>query len=278
MIFPDQLKRYAQQWGVTIEQTRETPYSVLGFGLRNGEPVVLKIVKQPGDEWHSGEVIRAFDGNGVVRVYESGEGAVLLERIQPGNELVELVRRGDDDTATELLAQVINQMSDHKAPAFCPTINDWASGFDRYLDSRDKRIPTSLVKETRELYRGLAQSQGTLMLLHGDLHHYNVLLDEQRGWVAIDPKGLVGELEYEVGAILRNPIENSDLLTSPETIRRRLDLLVPSLKLDYQRTVAWSYAQAVLSAIWQIEDGGEIGYDNSALRLAHALRKMMDNS
>ena len=43
------------------------------------------------------------------------------------------------------------------------------------------------------------------MLLHGDLQHYNVLLDKDRGWVAIDPKGVVGELEYEVGALLRNP-------------------------------------------------------------------------
>jgi streptomycin 6-kinase len=45
-----------------------------------------------------------------------------------------------------------------------------------------------------------------------DLHHYNVLSDSGRGWLAIDPKGLVGEVEYEVGAAIRNPI---DAMASP---------------------------------------------------------------
>ncbi len=272
MTLLDQLESHAHRWGVTIEHTQETTGSMLGFGLCHGEPVVLKIIKQPGDEWHSGDVLRAFDGSGVVRVYESGEGAVLLERCQPGNDLVELVRRGDDDGATEILARVIRLMSHHHAPPSCPTVHDWARGFDRYLNSQNKQIPTPVVMEARELYQKLASSQRNSMLLHGDLHHYNVLLDAERGWVAIDPKGVVGEMEYEIGAILRNPIEYPDLLTLPKTIDRRLDLLVSSLNLDYQRTVAWSYAQAVLSAVWEIEDSGDLSSDSSALRLAHALR------
>jgi streptomycin 6-kinase len=111
------------------------------------------------------------------------------------------------------------------------------------------------------------------MLLHGDLQHYNVLFDKQRGWVAIDPKGVVGELEFEVGALLRNP---EALFANPATIQRRLEILTNSLPLNYSRTIQWSYAQAVLSALWDIEDGYPFKPNNPSLLLAQALRPMLE--
>jgi streptomycin 6-kinase len=93
------------------------------------------------------------------------------------------------------------------------------------------------------------------MLLHGDLQHYNVLFDNDHGWVAIDPKGVVGELEYEVGAILRNPVDLPEYYTTPAIINRRLRTLTDLLNLNHSRALNWSFAQAVLSAIWQVEDG-----------------------
>ena len=247
----------------------------MGFGQRGNEHVVLKLAKQPGDEWHSGEVLRAFSGDGMVRVLESEAGAVLLERLQPGTELVELVRRGNDELATEILAQVIRQTADHSPPANCPTVLDWGLGFDRYISSDNSQISAATVNEARELFQTLAESQRSSMLLHGDLHHYNVLFDEKRDWVAIDPKGVVGEMEYEVGALLRNPIEKPELLTSETTVARRVEFLVTELRLDYYRTVAWSFAQSVLSAIWEIEDGRTLTPDNSTLRLAQTLKRML---
>jgi streptomycin 6-kinase len=272
----DQLKRRAQQWDVAIDSTRETNGSVLAFGLRRQIRVVLKISKQSGDEWHAGETLRAFDGDGMVRVYESDAGAVLLERLDPGTELVELVRQGKDETATEILARVILKMAHHAPPSHCPTVLDWAHGFDRYLKTGDRQLPSTLVSQAGELYRSLATSAGSTMLLHGDLHHYNVLFDSSRGWVGIDPKGVVGELEYEVGAILRNPVEQPDFLASTATIERRLRLLTDVLHLDYRRALEWSFAQAVLSAIWDVEDGYAVTANNPALRLAHAIKPLLD--
>ena len=67
------------------------------------------------------------------------------------------------------------------------------------------RSHTTSVERAQRLYVGLCASQTSTRLLHGDLHHYNILRDGDRGWVAIDPKGVVGEVEYEIGAALRNP-------------------------------------------------------------------------
>jgi streptomycin 6-kinase len=273
----DRLAKYSRQWDVAIEKTFETESSVLAFGERNSSRVVLKIIKQLGDEWHSGDILRAFDGDGAVKVHESQAGAILLERLDPGDELVKLVRDGNDERATEILAQVINQLANHAAPPGCATVFDWALGFDRYLDTNHKQLPAALVHKAHDLYQHLANSSSRTMLLHGDLHHYNVLFDAKRGWVAIDPKGVVGELEYEIGAILRNPndFRQMDFLASRDAIERRLRILTNSLQLDYRRTLQWSFAQAVLSAIWGVEDGYTVQSTDPGLRLAGTIEAML---
>jgi streptomycin 6-kinase len=269
------LDTYAQQWNVLIEDRWETETSLLASGLRGGTRVVLKITKQPCDEWHSGEILRAFAGDGIVEVYESSPGAVLLRRLDPGTDLVELVRQGNDDAATEILAGVMKQLAHHEPPVVCPTVLDWSRSFDRYLNTGPKLISDALVTHAASLFNRLALSQTNPMLLHGDLQHYNVLFDSTRGWVAIDPKGVVGEIEYEVGAMMRNPVDLPDRFTSRDVIEHRLRTLTNNLKLDYRRALEWTFAQSVLSAIWDIEDGYAVKSDHPALRLAHELRPLV---
>lgn len=269
----ERLNSQAAQWTVALVDSRETESSLLGFGSRDGNRIVLKISKTKSDEWNSGNVLRAFQGAGTVRVLESAEGAVLLERLDPALELVELVRDGRDEEATTICAQVIARMAHHEPPAGCVTLFDWARGFDRYLDQyNDGSIPVELVQEAGEIYRDLATSQKTVMLLHGDLHHYNILFDSNRGWVAIDPKGVVGELEYELGAIIRNPFEAPEFYVSATVVQRRLKQLAGALNLNYDRALGWAFAQAVLSAIWGVEDGLTVTPTHPHLRLAKLIR------
>jgi streptomycin 6-kinase len=270
-----QLQAKAREWNVALEEARETPTSLLGFGTRDDVPVVLKITKQDGDESHSGEMLKAYAGNGAVRVYESAIGAVLVERLEPGEQLVNVVKRGDDVEATKILAEVIAKLADHEAPSGCPTVADWGRGFDRYLQSDDEHIDRKIVEEARQMYQQLASSQHKTMLLHGDIQHYNVLFDNERGWIAIDPKGVVGELEYELCALLRNPMELPQVFANPVTIKGRLDLLTTSLGLDYTRALRWSYAQSILSAFWDIEDGHPFIPDNPSLVLARTLEQLI---
>lgn len=274
----EHLQARAQQWNVAVLHTQETPTSIIAFGTRANKRVVIKVVKQQGDEWHSNEVLRAFGGSGMVAVYESEPGAMLLERLEPGTELVEIVRSNDDEAATKVLADVMRELAHHTALGNCPTVFDWSQSFDRYLKSGDQRISATLVGEARELFLHLAHSQKATMLLHGDLQHYNVLFDSTRGWVGIDPKGVVGELEYEVGAILRNPVELPQLFSSTAVIESRLKILSNELNLNYDRMLAWSFAQAVLSAIWDVEDGYPVEQNHSALALASVLRPMVVTS
>jgi streptomycin 6-kinase len=89
------------------------------------------------------------------------------------------------------------------------------------------------------------------VVLHGDLHHDNVLHSGTDGWVAIDPAGVVGEREYGTGALLRNPWPGLLELPDPGRItRRRIDQLAEALDLDADRVRGWAYSQAVLAAVW----------------------------
>ena len=264
-----------RKWNLHIEDTTETDTSVLAFGVRGDHPIVLKVIKREGEEWNCGKVLAAFAGRGVVRVHECIAGAVLLERAVPGESLVRRATDGRDEEATAILGNVIGQMNGCGSAEGCPTIPDWGKGFERYLATGDQQVPAALVKDAQRCYLELATSQTATRLLHGDLHHDNVLRDTRHGWFAIDPKGVIGEIEYEVAALFRNPIEAPDLFTSPVTIQKRLDGLVRVLSLDTDRALRWTFAQAVLSVIWEVEDGHRVEPANSRIHLARTVRAML---
>lgn len=260
-------------WRVSVEEIVQTASSVIAFGRRGRQPVVLKVVKRPGDEWFSGQVLRAFAGRGVVRAIEHADGAVLLERLVPGCSLVE-AGIGEDE-ATAIIAGVVGRTSPGPPPRTSPTVDEWGKGFDRYTASSRGGIPEPLVEAAHRTYAHLCASQATTRLLHGDLHHHNVLLDSDRGWLAIDPKGVVGELAYEAGATLRNPAERPDLFTAPTTIRNRVDCFARVLRLDAERILAWAFAQAVLAAIWELEDDGVLNAGAGWIAFASVVRSML---
>jgi streptomycin 6-kinase len=279
---PDRLHHYARAWRLEVEDVFETETSAIAFVSRGGHALVLKVVKRPCDEWHSGEVLAAFEGSGFVRAYEHAPGAVLLERLRPGNSLVEMALNERDEEATSILADIMQQMaarapsiSQRELPNACATVHDWAEAFARYLVTGDEQVPKVLVEAGQNVYLDLCASQRQPRLLHGDLQHYNVLFDSDRGWLAIDPKGVVGEIEYEIGAALRNPIERPELFLARSTIERRLRQFTDRLAIDYERTLQWAFAQAVLSAIWGVEDGFAVDSANPGLRLAEVLRPML---
>jgi len=261
----------ARAWRVAIERTVATETSLIVHGKRAGTPVVLKVVKEEGDEWRCGEIAAKFGGRGVVQVYEHTDGAALFEKLDPGEPLAALTLAGRDDEATDILATMLGRMAPGDPPEGSATVEQWGEGFMRYLASGDERIPHTLLEPAHRIFRDLSLTQRNPALLHGDLHHYNVLSDRARGWCAIDVKGVVGELEYELGAALRNPIDRPDLFASLDVVERRLDHFGLGLGIDTSRARGWCFAQAVLSAILSIEDGGGEAERDAALALARVL-------
>ena len=119
-------------------------------------------------------------------------------------------------------------------------------------------MPAALVEEAEDLFAELLASQGEPTLLHGDLHHHNVLAARREAWLAIDPKGVVGEPAYDTAALLHNPVETLKTPRPGKVLERRIALLSEELGLDRQRVHGWGLAQAVLAAYWGLEDGGRV--------------------
>ena len=269
------LEGFAADWSVAVEQVTVGERAVLAFGFQADRAVVLK-VSVGGHERHAAGVLDAFDGRGAVRVFAHAPGAWLLERAMPGHSLEDVVAQDGDDEATRLLASAIARMSPGPAPRDVPTVGQWGQALELYQASGDVLIPGALVTSAVQVYRTLAGSQRRERLLHGDLHHGNVLFDRERGWLGIDPKGVVGELEFELGAALRNPWNRPSLVTNPERIRRRVRVLADALDLDASRLLGWTFAQAVLAAVWMIEDDGHLDRDWGCVALAEILRPSVE--
>jgi len=110
------------------------------------------------------------------------------------------------------------------------------------------------------------------VLLHGDLHHFNILQDHERGWLSIDPQGVIGEAEYECGALLRNYEMSKRSRDEMKRITtRRIDLLAEILGFDKERIIGWGMAQAILSAWWDWHDGVGSDWTTSMFVLADVL-------
>jgi streptomycin 6-kinase len=270
----DRTHDLTRRWQVSVDEWIDTATSVIGFGQSKGQPAVLKVVKTQGDEWNAGAVAAAFGGQSVVRVLEHEPGAMLLERVAPGTSLVDIVGSGRDDEATDVLAATIAGMGGGEIPPNCATAEQWGRGFTNYRATRDTQIEPGLVDRAETTYVDLCATQTATRLLHGDLQHYNVIFDQSRGWVAIDPKGVVAEREFEVGPFLRNPHGMPELYSDSAIVAYRLTRLCSAAGLDYGRAIRWAFAEAVLSMIWAVEDNGFVRPDNPALLLARAVEPL----
>jgi streptomycin 6-kinase len=269
---PGLLAACARRWSLKIlPPFAGLSYNYVAPAVRlNGAEVILKAGVPNRELLAEIAALEWYAGRGAVQLLAADpeKGLLLLERLRPGAMLVEL---DDDKQATAIAAQVMRRLWRPAPPGHhFPTIADWAAGLGRLRDEFDGGagpFPARLVSMAEGLFTELIASQGEPVLLHGDLHHYNILAAERQPWLAIDPKGLVGEPEYEVGALLRNP--SPQMSTNGRILARRLDQLAAELGFDRARLAGWSLAQAVLSAWWSYEDHGH-GWE-AAIACAQAL-------
>jgi streptomycin 6-kinase len=255
MTLDERFVSHAGEWGVKIDGIRTTETSQLGFGTRGDQPVVLKVIRQEnGEEWRCGEVLEAFRGEGLIRPIKYAAGAVLLPHLQPGQDLTSLCLEGRDEEATEVIASLLQRMSSTQAHLRgVRPVDRLAPEFAQFRDGAKDFIPPSYVDRAEALFMELCATQRNVRLLHGDLHHANVLFDRKSGWTVIDPWGVVGEIEFEIGAALRNPIDVPSLLAEPDTLERRLRIYETTLNLNAQRALQWAFATAVLAILWPFD-------------------------
>jgi streptomycin 6-kinase len=269
------LEPYFKKWPLTPDgEAFEAGSSILIPVRTAAAPAFLKLFRIE-DERKSPEVLAHYAGHGSVRAIAHDEGAVLLERAMPGTPLSALVRDGRDDEATGILCEVARKLHAKPSPAGTPRLADWADAFARYRRRQPHALlPSALLSEAEREFFELCRSQGPSVLLHGDLHHDNILFDEARGWLAIDPKGVAGEREFEPAMALKNPEGCEAFFCRPDIMLRRIDAMSDLLNLDRSRVLRWNFAQAMLSTLWMVEDGFPDEAIAHALSLVETARRL----
>lgn len=256
---PD-LQVLASTWRVVLDgPPYDTTEGVLAFGTRDDTPVVLKTLGTSFDAEGSAMAQTCFDGHSGVKVLESVEGACLLQRVMPGHTLTEAMAADEMISDVAVFATVAQSL--HTAPVpndDVPNVHGWSRSFATWREEIDSRLPVRRVREAEALFHHLIETTDSEVLLHGDLHHANILYDANGGWLTIDPKGVVGDPAFEAAAFLRNPMRRLNEISDPEFIRARVAALSSLTSWKPDRIYAWAYCQNVLSAIWDAQDGIDI--------------------
>jgi streptomycin 6-kinase len=273
-------------------------YNFVAFADRGEEQVVLKLGVPNDEMKSEIAALRLFNGEGACRLidYDEEKSWMLLERLKPGVMLVTLKNDEEATHIAAVVMQKIWRPIQHvilseagnlkhtqeelfsrepasttpAAPLSASSLivtydkfiqlSDWFDGLRR-LRSRFNGgtgpLKENLVERVEGSVKELFAENHKPVLMHGDFHHFNILSSE-RGWLVIDPKGVIGPACYEVGPLLLNPW--GDLLNRPNyrhMTQRRIDILHEQLGFERERIREWGLAHAILSAWWSIEDHGE---------------------
>jgi streptomycin 6-kinase len=252
------LSRAMIRWSLTkATPMAETPTSWIFRVEQNGRNfAVLKILKPgKGDgEQRGGGLMNWYAGEGAATIFDRHGGTLFMEWLD-GIPLGDAVRQGRDEEATIALATVVSllhrpraaplpellPLRDHFAPLFATNIRAWP------YTARDLFARAAGVALT------LFDRPNAQVPLHGDLHHDNII-SSARGWLAIDPRALLGDPAYEVANALNNPVGADELVKDPRRIATMSELLAQRLGFARKRILGWAAAHAALSACWSLED------------------------
>jgi streptomycin 6-kinase len=236
---------------------------------RRGTPAMLKIAHSEEEERGVG-LLSALDGHGAARVLRHDRDAVLLERATGDRDLVSMVRDGDDDEATRIICDAGTRIHAASAAVFAAAapLVDLRTWFRLLFEQADALGP--LHRRGADLAGALLDDPREPVALHGDLHHGNVLDFGERGWLAIDPKGLVGEAGFDFANLLCNP--SHDRALQPGRLERQLGVVVEASGLERDRLVCWLAAWCALSSTWFTLDDDAAHADSAAAIGELALR------
>ncbi len=264
---PDVFAPWIEQWGLV----RDGEAFATRFGSRlvpvrtSGAAAMLKIAG--GEEEERGAaVMEWWAGKGAVRVLARDGAALLLERACGGRCLAAMARDGADNEATSILCRTAAKLHAPRNVPRPPTLVPLQAWF-RALEPTARRFG-GILANSAQTARGLLAAAEAPTVLHGDIHHGNVLDGGPRGWLAIDPKGLFGERGFDYANILCNP--DIEIAGAPGRLRARVAIIAQEAGLEPRRVLAWTLAYAGLSASWTLADGDDASAALAIARIAAA--------
>lgn len=233
----------------------------------DGVKSMLKVTDD-ADEQTGNALMAWWDGNGAAQVIAYENEAILLSRATGSASLSAMSRQGQDDVACRILCRVANRLhgcAKRPLPQLTP-LHKW------FYPLKPAALKYGgILTRCAEISDELLSSPRDVVVLHGDLHHGNVLDFAPSGWLAIDPKGLIGERGFDFANIFTNPdLANPvpGIATEPEIFRRRLSTVTGMAGLDRERLLKWIIAWCGLSTAWSLESNDATSVASAVAELA----------
>jgi len=256
---PDILDRCCAQWDLTLgSPTEEIKVNYIAYVCTgDGQDLVLKVGVPHRDFTTEMEALGIYAGRGINRLVEADRdlNAMLLERLRPGTMLADVEIPPTEQA--EIAARITSQLHETPPPSGhgLPHFNDWvqnalrdARGCD---DAARSRPYLEQFPRVQSMMERLMRPEEPQILLHGDLHHWNILLDTERSWMAIDPKGVVGASCLDVGRFIGNAMGFVETLSDQrQVLLDAIRILSDALGESQERMVAGAFCDRVTACSW----------------------------
>ncbi|WP_353641856.1 aminoglycoside phosphotransferase family protein [Mesorhizobium sp. WSM2239] len=243
--------------------------------LDDGKPAVVKDLKpfdDVEDELRGAHFLSWRNGDGAVKLLGFDSNKMLLEYAGE-RHLVDDLNTYGDSVATEIAAEVMARLfapSDLPIPGDLQPLRErFKSLFQRAKADRDAGRDGFYVEAATLAERLLADPRD-VRPLHGDLHHENIM-HGPRGWLAIDPKGVLGDPGFDAANMFYNPLDRDDLCLDPNRIASMAEIFARTLGQDVRSILDHAVAYGCLSAAWHGEDRNEVD-ERRELSIAAAIR------
>ena len=249
----------------------------------DGMPAIVKALKpfdDVEDELRGAHLLKWRRGEGAVKLFGFEGNQMLLEFAGERHLSAHLGEFGDE-AATQIAAELMARLhspSKHPAPSDLQPLRDrFAALFDKAKADRDNKASLDvnagkpgLYVEAAIIAERLLSNPKDVRPLHGDLHHDNILLGP-RGWLSIDPKGVLGDPGFDAANLFHNPLERDDLCRDETRIALMAEVFARTLRQDERRILDHAFAYGCLSAAWHAGDGNSVDEERE-LSVARAVR------
>jgi streptomycin 6-kinase len=231
----------------------------------DGQPVALKVGVPHEELFTEMEALSLYAGRGAVRLLAADRelGAILIQRVIPGTMLWQV---GDNREQTRIAASVMSGLFlPVPKETGMPHFSRWTERAFRLTRTEwdpQERWPRDLLDRAEEAMAAISRDRSADVVLHGDLHHENILWDDVSGWLAIDPKGVIGPRCLQPGRYIENQLPANTTPSALERLtRERIEIFSDILKMPAEDVIAGALVDCVLSHVWCFEDHGPLGDD-----------------
>lgn len=248
---PSVLAVLSKQYNLSqLEPVSNMSFNYVARGFIKEKPIIVKLGLNNKALSKETQCLKAFESRATPKVIANKDNMIIMECAVPGITLKEYFPWQETE-ATNILCNVIKDLHTAQIPIGHNFyhIKDLLQTLDKEID-----IPNNILNKARRLRDKLLSTTTKEVLLHGDLHHDNILKNDH-GWMVIDPKGFIGDPAFETTAYICNPIPDLLHENNPtEIIIGRIQLCAKNLNIPEQRVKDWFYVKSVLCWAWSLED------------------------